>query len=192
MERRYCQRRCSSSGTGESGKHREQKSEPHKECGAEAPRPQPLRPCTEQNGKHPSSDHGRQGERRHPTSDHGRREERKQPSSDCGRQAERRQPSPDHGRQEKKTPSADPGRQSACSPRAKIPRPSPCKGAEDRTGQNRGGQFPMGMLPPPLSDLLSGNRSGDLMALMLLLLLLWEGKEDSHGTILTLLIFLLL
>lgn len=179
MERRYCQRRCSSSGTGESGKHREQKSEPHKECGAEAPRPQPLRPCTEQNGKHPSSDHGR-------------REEKKQQSSDCGRQAERRQPSPDHGRQEKKIPSADPGRQSVCSPWEKIPRPSPCKGAEDRTGQNRSGQFPMGMLPLPVSNLLSGNRSGDLMALMLLLLLLWEGKEDSHGTILTLLIFLLL
>lgn len=50
----------------------------------------------------------------------------------------------------------------------------------------------MGMLPPPVSDLLSGNRSGDLMALMLLLLLLWEGKEDTYGTILTLLIFLLL
>ena len=55
-----------------------------------------------------------------------------------------------------------------------------------------GEPLPTGFFPPALSGILSGSGSGDLMALMILLLLLWEGKEDSRGTILTLLIFLLL
>ncbi len=73
------------------------------------------------------------------------------------------------------------------------PSPSPCSHRKG-TGreQNRGRPLPAGFFPPALSGLLSGSGSGDLMALMILLLLLWEGKEDSRGTILTLLIFLLL
>jgi hypothetical protein len=37
-----------------------------------------------------------------------------------------------------------------------------------------------------------GGGNGEMMVAMVLLLLLWEGREDSYDTILTLLIFLLL
>ena len=58
--------------------------------------------------------------------------------------------------------------------------------------QQSGGQA---ALPMPLSflqRLLPHGSTGDLMALLILLLLLSEGREDSHSTILTLLIFLFL
>ena len=78
----------------------------------------------------------------------------------------------------------------------KVPPPSPPQPCPQRsTGEKprpMSGPLPTGFFPPALSGLLSGSSSGDLMALMILLLLLWEGKEDSRGTILTLLIFLLL
>lgn len=78
----------------------------------------------------------------------------------------------------------------------KVPTPSPPKSCPQRgTGErprSMGEPLPTGLFPPAMSGILSGSGSGDLMALMILLLLLWEGKEDSRGTILTLLIFLLL
>jgi hypothetical protein len=42
-----------------------------------------------------------------------------------------------------------------------------------------------------LTQFLGGGK-GEMMVAMVLLLLLWEGREDSYDTILTLLIFLLL
>lgn len=47
-------------------------------------------------------------------------------------------------------------------------------------------------LPPFLQKLLPYGSSGDLLALLILLLLLSEGREDAQTTILTLLIFLFL
>ncbi len=47
-------------------------------------------------------------------------------------------------------------------------------------------------LPPFLRNILPGKNGGDMMAFLILLLLLWEGREDSQGTVLTLLLFLIL
>ena len=97
---------------------------------------------------------------------------------------------------EKAPESVPNGKGGTCSRKKSTPPPIPPayprKASENREGQRDRGAFPPEFLPQPLNTLLSGTRSGDLMALMILLLLLWEGKEDSQGTILTLLIFLLL
>ena len=53
--------------------------------------------------------------------------------------------------------------------------------------QTGGISHPNNPARPPL-----GKEKGDMLVLMILLLLLWEGGEGSRGTILTLLFFLLL
>ena len=58
--------------------------------------------------------------------------------------------------------------------------------------QQSGGQAALPMPLTFLQRLLPHGSTGDLMALLILLLLLSEGREDSHSTILTLLIFLFL
>ena len=63
----------------------------------------------------------------------------------------------------------------------------PAKGPTERAEQLRSS-----CPSESMRGLLPGGGSGELMALMILMLLLLEGKEDSRGTILTLLIFLLL
>lgn len=91
-------------------------------------------------------------------------------------------------------------RKPSCQSRSAEPGPKPHKqdpsfpwggGLSSEEGHFSGSLFP-GQLPPFLSGILPGLGSGDLMVLLVLLLLLWEGREDSRGTILTLLIFLLL
>ncbi len=47
-------------------------------------------------------------------------------------------------------------------------------------------------MPMNFGNLLYGKSGGDVMAFLILLLLLWEGKEEYSGTVLTLLLFLIL
>ena len=65
-------------------------------------------------------------------------------------------------------------------------------GATVGRAQQSGGQAALPMPLTFLQRLLPHGSTGDLMALLILLLLLSEGREDSHSTILTLLIFLFL
>ncbi len=97
------------------------------------------------------------------------------------------------GKQEEQQPPQKPAVREPCHRKENLPPATPFYKGPMETGRQPVGGPPLGgVLPPPLKGLLAGNRTGDLMALMILLLLLWEGREDSRGTVLTLLIFLLL
>lgn len=79
------------------------------------------------------------------------------------------------------------------SPNRKERSSAPVSGMGAQQGRSEWGNMPFfGQGIPVLRERLSGGTGGDLMVLMVLLLLLWEGREDSWGTIMTLLFFFLL
>ena len=85
------------------------------------------------------------------------------------------------GSQRRETP------QKPCKPKDKEAPLRPGDHRRDFVGWNFGSGNPLSFLTQ-----LTGGGKGEMMVAMVLLLLLWEGREDSYDTILTLLIFLLL